>query len=117
MQHKESSLAYAQKKFTFHLVHNLAIKNGPLPQKSQAVFGSDQLSGMPHEGLASLSGNSWKLIRLSVHFKGHNIIDQGSSTLKKVGLDDSKYNAQSFWVEATTTAKAVGIADATGILE
>jgi len=34
-----------------------------------------------------------------------------SATLKRAGLDDSKYNTHSFWIGATTSAKAVGISD------
>ena len=34
-----------------------------------------------------------------------------SATLKKAGLDDSKYNTHSFWIRAATFAKAVGISD------
>ena len=34
-----------------------------------------------------------------------------STTLKRAGLDDSKYNTHSFRIGATTSAKAVGMAD------
>ena len=34
-----------------------------------------------------------------------------SATLKKAGLDDSKYNTHSFQIRAAMSAKAVGISD------
>ena len=80
--------------------------------------GENRLSSVPSQSLTAILGNQRQYTRLTIHFKEWFTFDYRaqfktllSTTLKKAGLDESKYNFHGFRIGAATSAKAAGISD------
>ena len=78
----------------------------------------NRLSSVPIQSLTAILGNQRQYTRLTIHFTEWFTFDYRaqfktllSTTLKKAGLDESKYNFHGFRIGAATSAKAAGISD------